>query len=547
MLGKSVLVYSPTHDGGERLLSTLRSAGNEVALTTSVSAACELVNARAIDILVAPLCWQTRSLMRVAVGRLRVVAVANNPNSELSQWLIEQLGVVHAVVATHHGRDWMSAVDSRLLTATVKKALHRDPFGLRKYLADVGVSTVALAVQRPSDRSPVLRAVTDRLVALGLEDSVVTRMARVISELITGAKTRLLAPGTGRIGAHRSVSIEFGSDGHWFGVSVVDRGEQLSPQRVRWALRHGAGMAIAAKWSTALVCNVEPGRRTEVLALLDLSNPPSEQASVGSVQVFLAASDGSLDSSRASGDTVLLSESLRHRLRRERCTVADPPWVGPPVPSWRRRIRSFPAVGGATLELNRDGRAHDTVVGLLRGAQRRDAALETVLRFLTTDYRAAVVFLLHGEVFVPHFAAGQVHDWAALACRQIALDEPCTMSELVADARVRSMSRDRYALDAWLCRVLVGDAQADAVSIPVLVAGSVCLVLCVCAPRLGHSSTQQLTGSLRPELERTLARVVGKPYELFEVALWPHLAGLGRSTWPSPEAAYVSFEVARSP
>ena len=94
-----------------------------------------------------------------------------------------------------------------------------------------------------------------------------------------------------------TVKLRWGCDARYLAIEVTDQYGSLSRQAILSSLGRsdiresggGAGMGISLCYRSCdhLVFNSSPGRRTEIIALIDVRHPPAERAPISSYNVFV--------------------------------------------------------------------------------------------------------------------------------------------------------------------------------------------------------------------------------------------------------------------
>jgi anti-sigma regulatory factor (Ser/Thr protein kinase) len=94
-----------------------------------------------------------------------------------------------------------------------------------------------------------------------------------------------------------AVRLRWGCDARYLALEVNDQFGSLDRDTILRALAKtaisdsgaGAGMGISLSYRSCdhLVFNLSPGKRTEIIALIDVRYPPSERAPVSSYNVFV--------------------------------------------------------------------------------------------------------------------------------------------------------------------------------------------------------------------------------------------------------------------
>jgi hypothetical protein len=195
------------------------------------------------------------------------------------------------------------------LTITAQKLIRDELFGAEKYLL-WGTELHQTTLTRASQRAQLVGELADHLRSRGQSARVASIAMLVADELISnavhnapvderGAHYRADLPRDAELpldGRHRVV-LRWGCDGRYVAIEVGDAFGSLERDRVLRALARsdvqdqggGAGMGIALTYRSCdhLVFNLAPGKRTEVIALIDVRYPPSERVPASSFNVFV--------------------------------------------------------------------------------------------------------------------------------------------------------------------------------------------------------------------------------------------------------------------
>lgn len=195
------------------------------------------------------------------------------------------------------------------LTVTAQKLLRDDLFGAEKYLL-WGTELEAIALTRASQRTHIVRALADQVRARGLGPRVASVAMLVADELISNAvhnapvddagvhyRADLPRDGELELDPRHQVALRWGCDGRYLAVEVTDRFGSLDRDTALRSLvaagfkdaGGGAGMGIALVYRSCdqLVFNLAPGKRTEVIALIDVRSPHGERVPASSYNVFV--------------------------------------------------------------------------------------------------------------------------------------------------------------------------------------------------------------------------------------------------------------------
>jgi anti-sigma regulatory factor (Ser/Thr protein kinase)/CheY-like chemotaxis protein len=195
------------------------------------------------------------------------------------------------------------------LTITAHKLLRGDLFGAEKYLL-WGTLLHATALTEAADRARIVNELAEQLRDRGISGRVTAMAMLVADELLSnavhhapiddrGVRYRADEPRDAALvldDRHR-VDLRWGCDGRYLAIEVGDAFGSLDRDTVLRALAHsgakeagaGAGMGIALAYRSCdhLVFNLAPGKRTEVIALIDVRFPPGERVPASSYNVFV--------------------------------------------------------------------------------------------------------------------------------------------------------------------------------------------------------------------------------------------------------------------
>jgi len=187
------------------------------------------------------------------------------------------------------------------LAVTALKLLRRDLFGMEKYLS-WGFVPVCHRLTRAGDRRAVLDGIAAFVAERGLGPRLRWLATQTADELITnalfhgpvdagGGHPRAALPRADdfALGPDEEVTVRYGCDDRTFAIEVVDGWGSLDLTTLARCLRRslgggplprpartggaGLGLALTAGYVHHLVCNLEPARRTELIALFDVAAP----------------------------------------------------------------------------------------------------------------------------------------------------------------------------------------------------------------------------------------------------------------------------------
>jgi hypothetical protein len=196
--------------------------------------------------------------------------------------------------------------DDRDLGITSEKLVSGDLFGLEKYVQP-GTRIGERVVVGDVDKRLAMAEVTAWAEAIGARRPIVHRLSNVVDELLMNAlydAPRESRPAVGASIERRAV-LRWGSDDRVLGVSVGDafgsirqrdvidhvrraRDERGRPNPAIGDRGAGLGLYLVLANVASLIVNVQPGQRTEVVCLFDLSrgSRPAITGGVRSLHVF---------------------------------------------------------------------------------------------------------------------------------------------------------------------------------------------------------------------------------------------------------------------
>jgi hypothetical protein len=282
--------------------SVLRVAGNNadiLAVTDPQSALAVIRTTDALDLIVTNSPDTTIfSAARDLRPKARTVLVTESTMEQYSKLLDGREDVlIDHVIANRTPAHWTI----NELRVTVQKILRRDIFGIVKYLSPA-TPIHELTVKGSADRE-VFNA---KVMSFAEEN----RLGQYMAKLVFGITEELLMnaiydapiaggrhhygelPRTTSVELHPSeyATLNYGCDGSLFGVAVCDPFGALKREKLYQYLKKvlrrtdssnlidtkkgGAGLGLfkILYSSHALICNVEPGKRTEVMALIDIQH-----------------------------------------------------------------------------------------------------------------------------------------------------------------------------------------------------------------------------------------------------------------------------------
>ena len=198
------------------------------------------------------------------------------------------------------------------LTITAHKLVRNDLFGAEKYLL-WGTQLHEVDVTRSTQRPKIVADLSEAVRARGQSARVASMAMLVADELISNAVHNAPCDADGNhyrsevardtdleLDARHQVRLRWGCDARYVAIEVndhfgsLDRGtilRSLAKQNVRES-GGGAGMGVALSYRSCdhLVFNLAPGKKTEIIALIDVRYSPSERIPASSFNVFVESS-----------------------------------------------------------------------------------------------------------------------------------------------------------------------------------------------------------------------------------------------------------------
>ena len=195
------------------------------------------------------------------------------------------------------------------LTITVQKLIRNDLFGAEKYLL-WGTDLATTTITRASQRAELIAEIDEQVRARGQSARVASMAMLVADELISNAVHNAPVDGAGthyrkelprdqelELDADHEILVRWGCDARYLAIEVTDPFGSLDRDTILAALAKndvresgsGAGMGVALAYRSCdhLVFNLAPGKRTQIIALIDVRYPPTERLPASSYNVFV--------------------------------------------------------------------------------------------------------------------------------------------------------------------------------------------------------------------------------------------------------------------
>lgn len=318
MHGKVVLVCTDRTRTWRQVTPSLAGAGNQLVHAETNERALDLLWTGAVDLVLIewPSGIQIDPVLEAARDRVPIVVLVAETGLRALEELVCQRGLFHLCAARpEQETSTARVVDPAELVVTCEKILRRDLFGLDKYLAGFGIERPTRTVRHADERDAVIAELVEAVRTLGAGRRIAESVSLVADELFTNAVYNAPRDADGRpryahvsrrekiaLEPSEAVSIQFGSDGRMFGLSVADRFGALEARSLRSGIercvsRHdpieqkaggaGIGLYTALCHADQLIFNLEAGAQTEVIALWSLARKGGGRgAGAASLHVF---------------------------------------------------------------------------------------------------------------------------------------------------------------------------------------------------------------------------------------------------------------------
>jgi hypothetical protein len=184
------------------------------------------------------------------------------------------------------------------LIITAEKLLRQDLFGIQKYLL-WGVEPLCVAIKDSALKQDYIREVSDYATSLGCGERTIELIETIVDELVTNAiynapRTADGEPKYAKLSRREQVVLEddevgelqFACDGDYIAIAQIDPFGSLTQETVVSYLNRclvkgpsqfseatgGAGIGLFRVFQSLskFVVNIDPGKKTEVISLIDL-------------------------------------------------------------------------------------------------------------------------------------------------------------------------------------------------------------------------------------------------------------------------------------
>jgi CheY-like chemotaxis protein len=301
MRGKRILFYDPDHQARRVAERALHATGSSVDFVADSERLMERIEANGYDLMMInfdpPICDDERWIRTL--------------DTLESRWPKTKL-VMHTTASTE---DYLPLMASRRflrnliakneqplepdeLIITAEKLLRQDLFGLQKYLL-WGVEPLRLPIRESVRKAEHVREVAAYATLLGCNRRSVEMIQTVVDELITNAiyNAPRTPDGTPRYAAlsrrepvvleeHEAGELQVACDGSYIAIAQIDPFGALTQDTVISYLNRclikgpgqisgasgGAGIGLFRVFQSLskFIINIDPGKKTEVITLIDL-------------------------------------------------------------------------------------------------------------------------------------------------------------------------------------------------------------------------------------------------------------------------------------
>jgi len=195
------------------------------------------------------------------------------------------------------------------LMISAQKLVRDDLFGAEKYLL-WGTELEIAMVTRASQRAQIVSQLAEAVRARGQSARVASMAMLLADELISNAVHNAPVDASGthyrretardgelELDERHQVRLRWGVDARYLAIEVNDRFGSMNRETIVRSLGKsdmresgggaGMGMTLCYRSCDHLVFNLAPGKRTEIIALVDVRHPPAERVPASSYNVFV--------------------------------------------------------------------------------------------------------------------------------------------------------------------------------------------------------------------------------------------------------------------
>jgi CheY-like chemotaxis protein len=302
VIGRRILFYDPDPRVARTAERALLSTGSDVQSVTNPAELAQRLEHEKFDLLMMNFDPPTRtdprweSVLESARKTTRVVLHATAQSEDYLPLFAERPFIRNLIAKN----DEPLSPDELITTA--EKLLRRDLFGLEKYLR-WGIEPMRLTVRDSREKPDYVHTVATYARRLGCSERMLELVENIVDELVTNAiynapRDGLGTPRYAHMSRRDHVSLDpeeqgvlrFACDGDYIAISQEDPFGSLTQETIVTYLNRclinpdgrttedgtwtsgGAGIGLFRVFQSLskFVVNIDPGHRTEVIALLDL-------------------------------------------------------------------------------------------------------------------------------------------------------------------------------------------------------------------------------------------------------------------------------------
>jgi len=302
--GKNILICSSEDVLRVAATKAMKRCGSHVVLATSASEARVALKAGVVHLIVVDIASipDAVALLEHAHGLVPAIALTSGSDLNLLDALVGGASVAHIIA---HEATSPQGIAEMLITAD--KLLRDDLFGLGKYLRGKDTVMHTATLTCATDRDVQLRALSEFLVANKAPRPALATIVNAADEMLTNAMYNAPVDDLGlplyastnrrtkiRLAEDEYVELRYGVCKGVFGMSVADKFGGLRHGHLSKSIRRcvssddpieqkaggaGLGLFMLARTAHQFVVNVDPGNRTEVIALWNLDRKSLRVAS----------------------------------------------------------------------------------------------------------------------------------------------------------------------------------------------------------------------------------------------------------------------------
>ncbi|MCS6839020.1 MAG: cyclic nucleotide-binding domain-containing protein [Bdellovibrionaceae bacterium] len=242
--------------------------------------------------------WDTGSPK--SIGAKEVMYIENKSLGDLDFYLSHSTNFNYIILSPKANKKDLL----KTISISLNKVLFSNIWGLHKYLS-WGSHISTLTVNRSSERMKINQQVTERLLSMGIRSSITAQIELVLEELLMNSLYDAPTDANGnhlfnhlsrsesvKLPGNDEVLVSFGSDGYQAGISVTDPYGSLTKETIfkylkggitgqfaQEANKGGAGKGLFLIYSNsdAIIFNIQPRHRTEVICLFNLEKKTTEE------------------------------------------------------------------------------------------------------------------------------------------------------------------------------------------------------------------------------------------------------------------------------